>query len=64
MGAGPSCNSSSSSSLAPQEANSPGQNYHLNMLLANCFQCSQKAISTVNQMFQPFSPESIDSQVT
>ena len=35
MAAGPSRNSSSSSSLAPQEANSPGQNYYLNMLLAN-----------------------------
>ena len=38
MGSGPSCNSSSSSSLAPQEANSPDQNYYLNMLLANRFQ--------------------------
>ena len=64
MGAGPSRNSSSSSSLAPQEAKSPGQNYYLNMLLANRFQCNQQASSTVNQMFQPFSPESIDSQVT
>ena len=60
MGAGPSRNSSSSSSLAPQEANSPGQNYYLNMLLANRFQRNQHASSTVNQMFQPFSPESID----
>ena len=58
MGAGPSRNSSS---LAPQEANSPGHCYYLNMLLANCFQCKQQASSTVNQMFQPFSPESIDS---
>ena len=48
--------------IAPQEANSPGQNYYLNMLLANCFQCNQQASSTVNQMFQPFLPESIDSQ--
>ena len=64
MGAGPSRNSSSSSSLAPQEANNPGQNYYLNMLLANRFQCNQQASSTVNQMFQPFSPESIDSQDT
>ena len=64
MGAGPSRNSSSSSSLAPQEAKSPGQNYYLNMLLANRFQCNQQASSTVNQMFQPFSPESIDSQDT
>ena len=64
MGAGPSRNSSSSSSLAPQEANSPGQNYYLNMLLANRFQCNQQASSTVNQMFQPFLPESIDSQDT
>ena len=62
--AGPSRNSSSSSSLAPQEANSPGQNYYLNMLLANRFQCNPQASSTVNQMFQPFSPESIDSQDT
>ena len=61
MGAGPSRNSSSSSSLAPQEAYSPGHCYYLNMLLANCFQCNQQASSTVNQMFQPFSPESIDS---
>ena len=30
MGAGPSRNSSSSSSLAPQEANTSGQNYNLN----------------------------------
>ena len=58
MSAGPSRNSSS---LAPKEANSPGQNYYLNMLLANCFQCNQQASSTVNQMF---SPESIDSQDT
>ena len=64
MGAGPSRNSLPSSSLAPQEANSPGQNYYLNMLLANCFQCNQQASSTVNQMFQPFSPESIDSKDT
>ena len=64
MGAGPSRNSSSSSSLAPQEANSPGKNYYLNMLLANRFQCNQQANATVNQMFQPFSPESIDSQDT
>ena len=64
MGAGPSRSSSSSSSLAPQEANSPGQNYYFNMLLANCFQCNQQARSTVNQMFQPFLPESIDSQST
>ena len=64
MGAGPSCSSSSSSSLAPQEGNSPGQNYYFNMLLANCFQCNQQARSTVNQMFQPFLPESIDSQNT
>ena len=64
MGAGPSRNSSSSSSLAPQEAKSPGQNYYLNMLLANRFQCNQQASSTVNRMFQPFSPESIDSQDT
>ena len=64
MGAGPSRNSSSSSSLAPQEANNPGQNYYLNMLLENRFQCNQQASSTVNQMFQPFSPESIDSQDT
>ena len=64
MGAGPSRNSSSSSPLASQEANSPGQNYYLNMLLANRFQCNQQASSTVNQMFQPFSPESIDSQDT
>ena len=64
MNAGPSPNNSSSSSLALQEANSPGQNYYLNMLLANRFQCNQQASSTVNQMFQPFSPESIDSQVT
>ena len=61
MGAGPSRNSSSSSSLAPQEAKNPGQNYYLNMLLANRFQCNQQASSTVNQMFQPFLPESIDS---
>ena len=60
MAAGPSRNSSSSSSLAPQEANSPGQSYYLNMLLANRFQRNQHASSTVNQMFQPFSPESID----
>ena len=60
MVAGPSRNSSSSSSLALQEANSLGQNYYLNMLLANRFQCNQQASSTVNQMFQPFSPESID----
>ena len=64
MGAGPSPNSSSNSSLALQEANSPGQNYYLNMLLANRFQCYQQASSKVNQMFQPFSPESIDSQDT
>ena len=64
MGAGPSRNSSSSSSLASQEAKSPGQNYYLNMLLADRFQSNQQASSTVNQMFQPFSPESIDSQVT
>ena len=64
MGAGPSRNSSSNSSLAPQEANSPGQNYYLNMLLANRFQRNQQVNSTVNQMFQPFSPESIDSQDT
>ena len=64
MGAGPSRNSSSSSSLAPQEANSPGQNYYLNMLLANRFQCNKQASSTVNQMFQPFLTESIDSQDT
>ena len=64
MGAGPSRNSSSSSSLAPQEANSLGQNCYLNMLLANRFQCNQQASSTVNQMFQPFSPASIDSQDT
>ena len=47
MGAGPSHNSSSSSSLAPQEANSPGHCYYLNILLANCFQCNQQASSTV-----------------
>ena len=64
MGAGPSRNSSSSSSLAPQDANSPGQNYYLNMLLANRFQCNKQASSTVNQMFQPFLTESIDSQDT
>ena len=64
MGAGPSRNSSSSSSLAPQEAKSPGQNYYLNMLLANRFQCNQQASSKVNKMFQPFSQESIDSQDT
>ena len=64
MGAGPSHSSSSSSSLAPQEGNSLGQNYYFNMLLANCFQCNQQARSTVNQMFQPFLPESIDSQNT
>ena len=40
MGAGPSRKSSSSSSLASQEANGPGQNYYLNMLLPNCFQCN------------------------
>ena len=51
MGARPSRNSSSSSSLAPQEANSPGQNYYLNMLLANRFKCNRQASSTVNQMF-------------
>ena len=60
-GAVPSCNSSSSSSLAPQEANGPCQNYYLNMVLANRFQWNQ---STVNQMFQSFSPESIDSHDT
>ena len=64
MGAGPSRNSSSSSSLAPQEAKNPGQNYYRNMLLANRFQCNQPESSTVNQMFQSFSPESIDSQDT
>ena len=64
MGAGPSCNSSPSSSLAPQKANSPGQNYYFNMLFANRFQCNQQTSSTVNQMFQPFLPESIDSQDT
>ena len=64
MGAGPSRNSSSNSSLAPEEANSPGQNYYVNILLANRFQCNQQASSTVNQMFQPFLPESIDSQDT
>ena len=47
-----------------QEANSSGQNYNLDMLLANCFLCNQQASSTVNQIFQPFSPESIDSQDT
>ena len=35
MGAGPSRNNSSCSFLAPQEANSPGRNYYLNILLAN-----------------------------
>ena len=64
MGAGPSHNSSSSSSLAPPRSNSPGQSYYLNMLLANRSQCNQQPSSTVNQMFQPFSPESIDSQDT
>ena len=64
MGAGPSRNSSSCSFLTLQEANSPGQNYYLNMLLANRFQCNQQASSTVNRMFQPFSPESIESQDT
>ena len=64
MGAGPSRNSSSSSSLAPQEANSPVQNYYLNMLLPNRLQCNQQASSTVNKMFQTFSPESINSQDT
>ena len=63
-GAGPSRNSSSSSSLVPQEANSLGQNCYLNMLLANRFQCNQQASSTVNQMFQRFSPASIESQDT
>ena len=58
MGAGPSRNSSSCSSLAPQEANSSGQNYNLSMLLANCFLCNQQASSTVNQI------KSIDSQDT
>ena len=64
MGAGPFRNSSCSSSLAAQEANSSGQNYKFNLLLANCFLCNQQASSTVNQLFQPFSPESIDSQDT
>ena len=64
MGAGPSHSSSSSSSLAHQEANSPGQNYYFNMLLANCFQCNQQARSTVNEMFQTFLSESVDSQNT
>ena len=64
MGAGPSRNSSCSSSLVPQEANSPGQNYDLNMVLANRFKCNQQASSTVNQMLQAFLPESIDSQDT
>ena len=64
LGAGPSRNSSSSSSLAPQVANIPGQNYYLNMLLANRFQYNQQASPTVNQMFQSFSPESIHSQDT
>ena len=64
MGAEPSRNSSSSSSLALQEANIPGQNYYLNMQLANRFQYNQQASPTVNQMFQSFSPESIHSQDT
>ena len=37
IGAGPSRNSSS---LALQEANSSGQNYNFNMLLANCLLCN------------------------
>ena len=64
MGAGPSRNSSSSSSLAPHEANSPGQNYYLTILFGNRFQRNQLASSPVSQMFRPFSPESIDSHDT
>ena len=64
MGAVPSCNSSSSSCLASQEANGPCQNYYLNMLLAKCFQWNEQASSTVNQMFLSFSPESFDSHDT
>ena len=48
----------------PPRSNSPGQNYYLNMLLANCFQCNQQASLTANQVFQPFSPQSIDSEDT
>ena len=51
IGAGPSRNSLSSSSLAPQEANSPGQNYYLNMLLENRFQCNQQASSKIPAHF-------------
>ena len=63
-GSGPSRNSSSSSSLFVQEAKSAGQSCYRNMLLANRFQCNQQESLTVNEMFQPFSSESTDSQDT
>ena len=64
MGAGTSRNGSSSSSLAPKKQIALVKIISLIMLLANRFQCNQQASSTVNQMLQPFSPESIESQDT
>ena len=54
MGAGPSPNSSSSSSLATQEANSPGQNYYLNMLLANFSSVINRQAQKLTKCFNHF----------
>ena len=54
MGAGPSRNSSSSSSLAPQEANSPGRNYYLNILLANLSSVISRQDQQLTKYFNHF----------